>query len=206
MGDENTRTRRGAKDADGRTLVVRWIEYEEGHAWLWAPLGGGSVSGANVVVVNDLVRYRPAVEAAAGSPRAPRRKEAVRIATVQGFRTGFAGGRWCEPLVDLRDLGTDERFTLDIEEIRPLFCNWEGDSEQRLALSRALATLVDNYALGIDDSADDEEEHEDEDEADDLVEIDEEARAAAREAREAANEAAFRARLKATLPPGPSGT
>lgn len=194
MGDENTRTRRGVKDSDGRTLVVRWIEYEQGNAWLWAPLGGGAVSGANVVVVDDLVRYRPAVGAA---DHAPRRREAVRIAIVKGFRTGFAGGKWREPLVDLRDLGTDERFMLDIEELRPLFCNWAGDSEQRLALSRTLATLVDDYALGIDDSEDNDKD-----------EDDEEAPAAwtAKEAREAASEAAFRARLKAALPPGPSGS
>jgi hypothetical protein len=135
MGDERVRRRRGVKDDQGRTLVVRWDEHEALGGWCWIPMAklltGGTVSMENLVAVGDLVRYR----------RQGDRKTYVG----QIYRFGVHQNGYHEPAVDVADAGTGEILTIDIEDLRPLPHNWEGDPSSRLKLPKRVAKAIEEF-------------------------------------------------------------
>ena len=133
MGDEGWRTRR-VKVAAGRSMRVHWYWDNDEGGWYWAH--GNEFSFNNYLLIGDLVRFRH-----------PARKKVTvgwidRYANYGELRVR---GRTVEPGVKVVDLGSWEVFTLDVEDVRPLYENWDGDPADKLPLDRATAAVIAKF-------------------------------------------------------------
>ncbi len=137
MPFSNVRARRVLVSSERKSVPVFWFDDEDEKGWYWTSastaLGGGRYSLGNYVVLRDLVRF--------SKPKS----RATRVGEVVGFEGPAPDARPATPLVVLEDLATGDRVSVDIEAVRPLFDNWDGDPPTKLALPASLTAVLDSF-------------------------------------------------------------